>query len=380
MNNLDIVVEQSLAVITTNFTDVKGNLARITEAYEGLTYTDDIMAEARADVATLRKIKKAIDDKRKEVKKAHAIPYEEFEKQCKELTGMIDSVIEPINWQIEDYTKRKQELKREKVKELYDEIVPSEVADIVSFEKIIFGTKWISNTSYSMTKIKEEIMKIVEKVLSDLSTMKDTCEMLDVEEEFSKCVEIYKEDGMSLTLVLAHIKEYAKIKDELEKKKAEELAKEKEKLVKESNESVVNTTNLENELAQDEPKLAEEDDLPWAVETEDESNAEEVAPFIVLSDFERDYLEKIHNKVKLSESELRELVCNSIEDIYGENRRWCRGVTSIIQLGDEFYALNWDQGLTECQENSYYEQPYRVEQRTYEKTITVTEWVRVEEE
>ena len=140
MNNLDIVVEQSLAVITTNFADVKGNLASITEAYEGLTYTDDIMAEARADVATLRKIRKAIDDKRKAVKKEHAIPYEEFEKQCRELTEMIDSVIEPINWQIEDYTKRKQELKREKVKELYDEIVPNEVADIVSFEKMIFGT------------------------------------------------------------------------------------------------------------------------------------------------------------------------------------------------------------------------------------------------
>ena len=32
-------------------------------------------------------------------------------------------------------------------------------------------------------------------------------------------------------------------------------------------------------------------------------------------------------------------------------------------------------GLTEYQENAFYEQPYEVEKRTYEKTITVTEWI-----
>jgi hypothetical protein len=37
--------------------------------------------------------------------------------------------------------------------------------------------------------------------------------------------------------------------------------------------------------------------------------------------------------------------------------------------------VEWEEGLTENQENEFYNQPYEVEKKTYEKTITVTEWV-----
>lgn len=93
--------------------------------------------------------------------------------------------------------------------------------------------------------------------------------------------------------------------------------------------------------------------------------------------YEKVLLEKIDNNEKLSESEIRELVCNSIEDQYGDNNRWTRGVESIVQIGNRFFSICWEEGLTEYQENEYYSQPVEVEKVTYEKTITVTEWKEI---
>ena len=64
-----------------------------------------------------------------------------------------------------------------------------------------------------------------------------------------------------------------------------------------------------------------------------------------------------------------------IEQTYGDNLRWSREVKTICQLGDRYFCLNWNQGLTEMQEDEYDYQPYEVERHTYEKTIVVTEWV-----
>lgn len=100
-------------------------------------------------------------------------------------------------------------------------------------------------------------------------------------------------------------------------------------------------------------------------------------------EYEQQLVSKILNKEELSKEELSILAEYSIDSTYGENRRWCRSVTSICKLKDSegrdrFFELNWDEGLTEYQENEFYEQPFEVTKNTYEKIITVTEWVRVQ--
>lgn len=99
--------------------------------------------------------------------------------------------------------------------------------------------------------------------------------------------------------------------------------------------------------------------------------------------YEQQLVSKILNKEELSKRELSNLAEYSIDSTYGENRRWTRSVTSICKLKDDegkdrFFELNWDEGLTECQENEFYEQPFEVAKKTYEKVVTLTEWVRVE--
>jgi len=92
---------------------------------------------------------------------------------------------------------------------------------------------------------------------------------------------------------------------------------------------------------------------------------------------EKMYITKIENHIPLTEEELGTLVLfYSIEKEYGEDHRWQREVTSIVQLGERYFAVEWYQGLTEMQENDFFDQPYEVELKEYEKTITVKEWVK----
>ena len=95
-----------------------------------------------------------------------------------------------------------------------------------------------------------------------------------------------------------------------------------------------------------------------------------------MDDFEKRILQKIDNKEELTEDELSHLVYEfDKEKDYGENERWTRSVTTIVELCDRTFAVNWEEGLTEDQPDEFYSQPYEVELREYEKTITVREWV-----
>lgn len=87
-------------------------------------------------------------------------------------------------------------------------------------------------------------------------------------------------------------------------------------------------------------------------------------------------LHKIDNGEQLTEKELEKMLWSfkEIDTLYGENRRWNRSVRTILEIGGRYFALDWDEGLTECQENEFYSQPVEVKKREYTKTIVVTEW------
>ena len=82
--------------------------------------------------------------------------------------------------------------------------------------------------------------------------------------------------------------------------------------------------------------------------------------------------EKIYKGEKLTERELRDAAfeLEEVDTIEGENRRWGQWMTTIIRIKDKLFAIDWDRGLTEYQEDSFSEQPYEVERKT--RVITET--------
>lgn len=112
---------------------------------------------------------------------------------------------------------------------------------------------------------------------------------------------------------------------------------------------------------------------------EEEENLEKSkAERFYQENFDELMVQKIDNGIKLTEKELETLVfdCYEVERFEGENRRWSRTVNSIVELCGRFFKVIWEQGLTESQDNNFYEQPYEVELDSYKKVVEVHNWIK----
>lgn len=93
---------------------------------------------------------------------------------------------------------------------------------------------------------------------------------------------------------------------------------------------------------------------------------------------EKSAKEKLLEGKILSEREIQDLINEfEIETIKGDDNRWTRNMETIIQINDKFFSIYWQEGLTEMQPNEYLDQPRQVKKHTYQKMITVTEWIDI---
>lgn len=94
---------------------------------------------------------------------------------------------------------------------------------------------------------------------------------------------------------------------------------------------------------------------------------------------EQDFLERFDKGKTFSEHELKD-ICFEFEqadEIEGGSGRWNAHMETVVKAGARFFSINWERGLTECQENYWQYQPVEVDKHVYQKTITVTEWIPV---
>ena len=61
-----------------------------------------------------------------------------------------------------------------------------------------------------------------------------------------------------------------------------------------------------------------------------------------------------------------------VEETRGEDRRWSHLDSRIYQIGDRYFEFFCDVGLTEYQEDTYYNNPREVRKETKEITTTIT--------
>lgn len=72
-------------------------------------------------------------------------------------------------------------------------------------------------------------------------------------------------------------------------------------------------------------------------------------------------LRKIDNHEDLFSQDYWEMIDNySIYSDEGEDGRWTRYMYNLIKLGDRYFEINWQKGLTEMQENDW-DYPVEVE-------------------
>lgn len=148
-------------------------VASITEQYEGLTYTEDQMKAAKADRAKLNALKKAISDRRIQVKNAVMEPYTQFEAEVSDVTDLINKPIAMIDAQIKEYEDRTKEEKKAALKKHFEEIA-ADLEGILTFDRV-FDQRYL-NVSVSLTKAKADIQEKIDRVHTDLRSLEGFCE------------------------------------------------------------------------------------------------------------------------------------------------------------------------------------------------------------
>lgn len=222
MEEIRVNVEQKNGVIGFNFEEIKEKLNSELEIYKNMIFTEDSKAEAKKTIASLRKLKKSVNDKKLEVKKSFMIPYTNFEAQVKELDNLIDEPINFINNQVEEFERRRVEEKKSLISEIYTEIMAEhvEASGYLPLQRI-YDSKW-ENATTTKKAITEAISERVDHVEKDL------CIIRSMGSEFEdKGIVKYKET-LELSNAIEIMNQYQKQKEEILRRQEEEAKRKAE--------------------------------------------------------------------------------------------------------------------------------------------------------
>lgn len=176
MDELMIITRQAPGIVKfDNFEEIKTWLAERLKDYKNLAYTEDSLKLAKADKAELNRLKKALDERRKEIKKIYMEPYLAIEAQIKELIEMINEPLAEIKAFADSMETARKEEKRAEIKRYYDTISAplGELSELLFQSEAFFDKKWLNATA--KTKVWQDgIRKKVAQASADLSTIQQT--------------------------------------------------------------------------------------------------------------------------------------------------------------------------------------------------------------
>lgn len=158
MNEIMLQVKPVAGEIQTNFDEIEKWLEMEMRQYDGIIFTEDTRVAAKNKVSELRKIKKSIDDSRKEVKAQWMEPYNRFEARVKQMTAIVDKPINYINGQVEAFEAKRLEERQAEIQQIYNE----EIGELGEFLPLyrIQSDKW-QNASTSSKAIRKEMSAVI---------------------------------------------------------------------------------------------------------------------------------------------------------------------------------------------------------------------------
>lgn len=184
-----------------NFDEIKSLLEDRLRIYQNIVYTGESLREAKFDKASLNKLKKSIDQKRKEIKKTCLLPYETLEPKFKELLAMVNEPLSLIDAFIGDMEDVRRDSKCAEIKMFFDlHSAPlGKLADYVFASKGFYDSKWENATVKAKTwqaeliqkiKITVDNIELIKKMAPDnasalIAKYLERCDMNDVHRYFA---------------------------------------------------------------------------------------------------------------------------------------------------------------------------------------------------
>lgn len=212
-------------VIQFNYDELKQELTEKVSMYETMVYTDDQIKQAKADKASLNKLKKALNDERIRREKEYLQPFNEFKSKINEIISIIDKPVAVIDKQIKEHDDKCKEEKRATIIEYWNTRKPS-CPEWLTLEHI-FDERWL-NASTSMKSIKDNIDGWINRVNGEFKTLEALPQFgFEAIEEYKRTLDINKAiaEGQRLADIQKRKEEdIQKRKEEQERLKAEQEA------------------------------------------------------------------------------------------------------------------------------------------------------------
>lgn len=239
--------------IKWNNEELKTAIADKMEEYKGLVFTEETISEGKKDRANLNKLRGAIDDERKRVKKLCMEPCNRFEKEVKEVLALVDEQINAIDVQIKEVEQIKREEKRKAVQELFESIGFQKFVTL----EMIWDEKWL-NASVALSKVENQMKETMYRIGEEVGTISRL-------PEFSfEAMEVYKKT-LDLTQAIKKGQELADIQKRKEEALARQKAEEERRKAEEADTGKESENPEEAADTHDAPKKAEENDYTRVV-------------------------------------------------------------------------------------------------------------------
>ncbi|MDR1516462.1 MAG: DUF1351 domain-containing protein [Synergistaceae bacterium] len=163
--------DQFITAIEWNYDELKEQLAASLAKYQGLSYAEDEIATmAKKDRANLNKFKKALDEKRLEIKERLLASYVPFDTKIKELQRMVDSVLIGIDVQIKSQELERKQRKIQGILAEYLRTVPERMRVVMPLEKVM-DERW-KNATYALGTISKELEERQQKTEKEMETIR----------------------------------------------------------------------------------------------------------------------------------------------------------------------------------------------------------------
>lgn len=193
MNEIEVVkptLKVDLDVELPEITPVKHNLGiieeyakQLNEFYGKLVFTNDQYTEAKDERAKVNKLKKTIEDNRKEIVKEYKQPIDDFEATSKRIEKLLESASNTIGASIERFDLEQQAIKTERINKIIEAIRGDFILTNKEFEvqlkqvSIEFDKRWFNKT-YKNSDLEQDICIQFSNALDDLYKFKADAEMI----------------------------------------------------------------------------------------------------------------------------------------------------------------------------------------------------------
>ncbi|MBO2722986.1 DUF1351 domain-containing protein [Lactiplantibacillus plantarum] len=160
---------QPVPIKINNLEGLQASIAQYVSRYSNLVITEDNVTDSKQVRAKLNKLKKALDDRRKEIKRNYNQPLREFETEVKKLEASIDMIIDPIDEGLGELEVQRREQRKADVMDLIAEMAPNYD---VGVDEIELDPRWL-NKSISNKQITQEVassMTVVKQAKDKLAT------------------------------------------------------------------------------------------------------------------------------------------------------------------------------------------------------------------